>query len=141
MELDAAGAKFGRIIHPVQDRILRIAVAPLEVVGRILEPRIDAESAAEAMEVIEELVGSGLSLLVIVSDWLMPGVRGDEFLTEVNQKFPGIVKILLTGQADDAAIQRAWRNADIHRCLAKPWNPEELFETIGSGLTLLEQRG
>ncbi len=100
-----------------------------------------AESAAEAMEVIEELVGSGLSLLVIVSDWLMPGVRGDEFLTEVNQKFPGIVKILLTGQADDAAIQRAWRNADIHRCLAKPWNPEELFETIGSGLTLLEQRG
>ncbi|MBD1209264.1 MAG: response regulator [Ignavibacteria bacterium] len=99
-----------------------------------------AESAKEAIEVIEDLVGNGLRLLVIVSDWLMPGVRGDEFLIEVNERFPGIIKVLLTGQADDAAIQRAWEVAQIHRCLAKPWSPEELFETIQSGLTLLEEK-
>jgi CheY-like chemotaxis protein len=99
-----------------------------------------AESASEATEVIEDLVGNGLRLLVIVSDWLMPGVRGDEFLIEVNERFPGIIKVLLTGQADDAAIQRAWNVAQIHRCLAKPWSPEELFETIQSGLTLLEEK-
>jgi CheY-like chemotaxis protein len=99
-----------------------------------------AESASEAIEVIEDLVGNGLRLLVIVSDWLMPGVRGDEFLIEVNERFPGIIKVLLTGQADDAAIQRAWNVAQIHRCLAKPWSPEELFETIQSGLTLLEEK-
>jgi len=99
-----------------------------------------AESAKEAIEVIEDLVGNGLRLLVIVSDWLMPGVRGDEFLIEVNERFPGIIKVLLTGQADDAAIQRAWNVAQIHRCLAKPWSPEELFETIQSGLTLLEEK-
>jgi len=99
-----------------------------------------AESAKEAIEVIEDLVGNGLRLLVIVSDWLMPGVRGDEFLIEVNERFPGIIKVLLTGQADDAAIQRAWEMAQIHRCLAKPWSPEELFETIRSGLTLLEEK-
>lgn len=99
-----------------------------------------AESAKEAIEVIEDLVGNGLRLLVIVSDWLMPGVRGDEFLIEVNERFPGIIKVLLTGQADDAAIQRAWEVAQIHRCLAKPWSPEELFETIQSGLILLEEK-
>jgi CheY-like chemotaxis protein len=99
-----------------------------------------AESASEAIEVIEDLVGNGLRLLVIVSDWLMPDVRGDEFLIEVNERFPGIIKVLLTGQADDAAIQRAWEMAQIHRCLAKPWSPEELFETIQSGLTLLEEK-
>lgn len=98
-----------------------------------------AESAAEAIEVIEDLVSNGLRLLVIVSDWLMPGVRGDEFLIEVNERFPGIIKVLLTGQADDTAIQRAWDVAQIHRCLAKPWSPEELFETIHSGLTVLEE--
>jgi CheY-like chemotaxis protein len=99
-----------------------------------------AESAHEAIEVIEDLVDNGLRLLVIVSDWLMPGVRGDEFLIEVNERFPGIIKVLLTGQADDAAIQRAWEVAQIHRCLAKPWSPEELFETIQSGLILLEEK-
>ena len=42
--------------------------------------------------------------IIIVSDWLMPGMKGDEFLIQVHQKFPHIVKVLLTGQADSEAI-------------------------------------
>ena len=39
-----------------------------------------AESAEEALELLDELAEHGHSLLVIVSDWLMPGMKGDEFI-------------------------------------------------------------
>jgi CheY-like chemotaxis protein len=39
-----------------------------------------AESAEEALELLDELSEQGHRLLVIVSDWLMPGMKGDYFL-------------------------------------------------------------
>ena len=93
-----------------------------------------AESADEAMELIDELQDENSDVIVIVSDWLMPRVRGDEFLIQVHQKFPKVVKVMLTGQADESAVQRALEQANLHRCLSKPWHSEELVETILSGL-------
>jgi CheY-like chemotaxis protein len=97
-----------------------------------------AESAEEAWEVIDEFYEDEVELLVIVSDWLMPGIKGDEFLIAVHQKFPKIIKVILTGQADDEAIERAKREANLYRCLRKPWQTEELIETIRSGLEKYE---
>ena len=93
-----------------------------------------ASDANEAWEVLEDLVAEDLEVLIIVSDWLMPGMKGDEFLIQVHQKYPEIVTVLLTGQADQAAIARAQEFANLHRCLHKPWNEEELTNAILSGL-------
>ncbi|KHD06435.1 chemotaxis protein CheY [Candidatus Thiomargarita nelsonii] len=90
-----------------------------------------AESAEEAMELIEEF---NEAIRVIISDWLMPGKKGDEFLIEVHKHYPQIVKIMLTGQADDAAVERAKKQANLHRCLAKPWHETEFVEALTSGL-------
>lgn len=97
-----------------------------------------AESAAEAWEIIEELHDDGIEILVIVSDWLMPKTKGDELLIEIHQKFPRIVKVLLTGHADQQAITRCCEQANLYRCLVKPWTEHELIETIESGLELLQ---
>jgi CheY-like chemotaxis protein len=93
-----------------------------------------AESAEEAWEVIEELVEDGVKIVVIVSDWLMPGVKGDEFLIRVHEQHPDIVKIMLTGQADETAVARAKIEANLHSCLYKPWSEQELVDAITSGL-------
>jgi CheY-like chemotaxis protein len=93
-----------------------------------------ASDADEAWEVLEDLVSDGVEVLIIVSDWLMPGMKGDEFLIQVHQKYPQIVKVMLTGQADQAAIDRAQQHANLHRCLHKPWSEEELANIILSGL-------
>ncbi|HIE02598.1 MAG: response regulator [Candidatus Parabeggiatoa sp.] len=95
-----------------------------------------AESADEALEIIEELYEEDHEIIVIVSDWLMPGMKGDEFLIQVHEKYPNIVKVMLTGQADDDAIERAQNEAHLHRCLYKPWNAKELIETIRSGIVV-----
>ncbi|MCA1993938.1 MAG: response regulator [Coleofasciculus sp. S288] len=96
-----------------------------------------AESADEALEIIEEFQEDEIDILVIVSDWLMPGIKGDEFLINVHQKYPNIIKIMLTGQADQEAVERAKKQASLHSCLHKPWEGKELIETIKSGLAKL----
>ncbi len=93
-----------------------------------------AENGEDALEIIQELMDEDVEIIIIVSDWLMPGMRGDEFLIEVHKRFPSIVKVMLTGQADDEAIERARDEANLHRCLAKPWSETELFETIESAM-------
>ena len=71
---------------------------------------------------------------MIVSDWLMPGMKGDEFLVQAHRRFPTVVKILLSGQAEQAAVDRARREAGLHEFLAKPWNAQELVKAIDQGL-------
>lgn len=93
-----------------------------------------SENAEEALEIVEELQSENTDVLVIVSDWLMPGMKGDEFLTEIHKKFPRVVKILLTGQADEAAVERAKTQANLHRYLQKPWSEKELIDCIQEGL-------
>ncbi|MDQ2097112.1 MAG: response regulator [Tychonema bourrellyi B0820] len=95
-----------------------------------------AESADEALEVIEGFQGED-QVIVVVSDWLMPGIKGDELLIRIHEKHPKIVKVMLTGQADTAAIQRAVEHADLFCCLYKPWTSEDLIKTIKSGLAKL----
>ena len=98
-----------------------------------------AESADEALEVIEELYEEGVKILLIVSDWLMPNMKGDEFLIQVHQRFPDIVKVLLTGQASEEAIERTRKYANLHRYLPKPWDEATLIEALESGLEGMDE--
>jgi DNA-binding NtrC family response regulator len=94
-----------------------------------------AESADEALEIIDEIQQKeDIDILVIVSDWLMPGIKGDEFLIEVHKRYPKIVKVMLTGQADQSAIDKVKKEADLYSCLYKPWDGQQLIQTIKSGL-------
>ncbi len=93
-----------------------------------------AQSGDEAWEVIEDLHRDGIKILIIVSDWLMPNMKGDELLIQVHHKYPDIVKVMLTGQADHEAIERTEQLANLYRCLHKPWTEDDLIETLLHGL-------
>lgn len=98
-----------------------------------------ALSGNEALEVIDELVGCGVNIILIISDWLMPGLRGDAFLEEVHGRYPETVKIILSGQADESAIQSARGKAGLFRYIQKPWDKEHLISIVESGLRKGEQ--
>jgi DNA-binding NtrC family response regulator len=93
-----------------------------------------AESVDEAWEVINELRDDQIDILIVLSDWLMPSIRGDEFLAQVHQKFPKIVTVLLSGQADQAAVENARQTANLYAYVAKPWEEDRLISVIRSGL-------
>jgi response regulator RpfG family c-di-GMP phosphodiesterase len=99
-----------------------------------------AENAEEGMEIIDELCNEQVDVLIIVSDWLMPGKKGDEFLIDVHKKYPNIVKVMLTGQADQSAIENAVKNAKLHSLINKPWTAKELETVIRKGLSDIEKK-
>jgi CheY-like chemotaxis protein len=98
-----------------------------------------AENADEALEILDEIEDDRANVLVVVSDWLMPGMKGDEFLIQVHKRFPKVVKIMLTGQAEESAMKRALQEAELHQLFAKPWDDRELIESIKSGLKKIEK--
>jgi DNA-binding NtrC family response regulator len=96
-----------------------------------------AENACEGLTLIDELINDENIIIIIVSDWLMPGIKGDEFLIKVHQKYPKIIKIMLTGMANDEAVENARKNADLYQYINKPWTENELIDVIKSGLEKL----
>lgn len=64
----------------------------------------------------------------------MPGVRGDELLIQVHHRFPKIIAVMLTGQADEVAIERARKEANLYAFITKPWTESELKKIIVSAL-------
>jgi DNA-binding NtrC family response regulator len=93
-----------------------------------------AQDAKEAFEIMNQLKIDSVEVLVIISDWLMPGMRGDEFLCKVHETSPNILKLMLTGQADQKAIRNAVKNANLIHCFKKPWDKNELVEVIEKGI-------
>ena len=90
-----------------------------------------AESAEEALEIIDELRdGNEEVIYVVISDWLMPGMKGDELLTEVRKKVKNVKTILLTGHVDSKIVQSIERTGNDIRCIYKPWNEAELIDLI-----------
>jgi DNA-binding NtrC family response regulator len=89
-----------------------------------------AESAEEALEIIDELEEDDIEIAIIVSDWLMPGMKGDKLLLQVDLKYPRVVKVLLTGQADQESVDTLEELADQFTLVPKPWNKEELISII-----------
>ena len=94
-----------------------------------------ADNAEDALEAIEELQEDNMEVCVVISDWIMPGMKGDEFLIKLHHLNPNIIKIMLTGQADESAIERAKNEADLYACFYKPWAHQELINTIKEALT------
>lgn len=94
-----------------------------------------AESGEEALEVLEELQSDGLEIAVVISDQVMPGLKGDELLSQIHIQYPNILKIMLTGQASVDAVGNAVNSANLYRYIAKPWNAIDLNLTVKEALT------
>ena len=89
-----------------------------------------AQGGEEALELIEEIRADGQEVAVIISDQLMPGMKGDEFLIEAHKRVPDTYKILLTGQATLDAVRNAINNARLYRYVMKPWREDDLMLTV-----------
>ena len=92
----------------------------------------ECESADEAFELINELDSKGDFISVIISDHIMPGKSGVEFLTTINNdsRFKLTKKMLLTGQATHQDTITAINQANIEKYIEKPWKSEELVESV-----------
>jgi diguanylate cyclase (GGDEF)-like protein len=89
-----------------------------------------AQSAKDALEMVDELQRDNEPLAVVIADQIMPGMKGVELLEEVNRRSPGTTKILLTGQAGLDAVVAAINKAGLNRYIPKPWDEPDLRLTV-----------
>lgn len=88
-----------------------------------------AENGVEALKMMDQQ-----SIAIIVSDMRMPGMDGAQLLTEVQQRHPQTIRIMLTGHAEEEAILRTVNV--VHQLLAKPCEPNTLKQTLQRSSTL-----
>jgi signal transduction histidine kinase len=93
-----------------------------------------AESGAEALELIEELNDEGIEIPIMISDYIMPGIKGDELLEKVHEISPKTLNILLTGQASIDGIGNAINKGNLYRFIPKPWDSNDLALTVSEAL-------
>lgn len=71
---------------------------------------------------------------LVISDFLMPGMNGLEFLHSVKEIHQDATLILLTGYADKENAIKAINEIGLYYYIEKPWNNEELVKIIYNGL-------
>lgn len=91
-----------------------------------------ANSGAEALEVVKELITRGDQVALLIADQRMPGMSGTEYLVEARKIAPAAKRVLLTAYADTSAAITAINDVALDYYLLKPWDPpeEELYPVV-----------
>lgn len=86
---------------------------------------VGTTSPLEALETIGRDV-----IAVLLADQRMPEMPGTELIRRALEIRPGIIPIILTGYTDVEALAKAVNLGRVYRYLSKPWDRDELRETI-----------
>lgn len=70
----------------------------------------------------------------IISDLLMPGVNGLDFLRQTMDLQPDAIRIVITGYGDLPAAIAAINDVKVFRFVSKPWDDAEFQLTVSSAL-------
>jgi putative nucleotidyltransferase with HDIG domain len=90
-----------------------------------------AESGEEALQILETA-----PFEVIVTDMRMPGMHGAALLEKVRERFPEVVRIVLSGHSEQELTLKSVRTA--HQYLSKPCDADTLKNTISRAFALRE---
>lgn len=127
---------------PTRYRILLVDDEPFMLAGlrRVFyrEP-FDLVLATSGRQALEEFARQQFD--VVISDEQMPGITGIELLTEVHERWPRTIRILLTGHATLGLAVRAVNEGHVFSFLTKPCPEEQLLQTVGQALRLRELEG
>lgn len=101
----------------------------LSGISRMLRDKRDiwdlvlAHSGQEALNILAQ---SGFD--IVVTDMLMPGMNGAELLGKIMHLYPDMIRVVLSGQADNRAILSSV--SATHQFLAKPCDADTLRSTL-----------
>jgi len=86
---------------------------------------LSASSGEEALRILRQR-----EVDLIIADYRMCGMNGIEFFRQARQIQPDAVRIILSGYAEIRVLTDAINEGNIYRFIFKPWNDDELRNTI-----------
>jgi DNA-binding NtrC family response regulator len=95
-----------------------------------------ATNAQDALATIKRLEEQGTTTVLLISDWLMPGMRGDELLRIVHADYPSIKLALLSGHAEEAQMKALAEEVGLLAYLHKPYLRTQLVDIVRAAFAL-----
>ncbi len=86
---------------------------------------ITCESPAQALHEIDRQ-----PLALVLADYRMPGINGVELLEYCRLRRPATMRIIMSGYSERDILLEAINRASVFRYLCKPWNSEELLDSV-----------
>ncbi|MDA3940339.1 MAG: response regulator [Spirochaetia bacterium] len=71
---------------------------------------------------------------ILISDHKMPEMTGTVLLAQVKNRFPGVIRILMSGFADMSIMVEAINQGEVFRFIPKPWKKGELERIISEAV-------
>lgn len=84
-----------------------------------------AENGKQALEMLEKD-----TVDLIISDMRMPNMDGYKFLSEVKEKYPNVIRIILSGYSDEEIIFKALLKNIAKFYAFKPWENDKLIKLV-----------
>jgi serine phosphatase RsbU (regulator of sigma subunit) len=100
---------------------------------RQLRNQFSIDTALSGEDALKQVLENG-PYAVIVSDFMMPGMNGIEFLSRVKKSNPDTVRMMLTGTADMPTAIRAVNEGSIFQFHPKPCPADTLCQAIQSAI-------
>ncbi|WP_289149340.1 sigma-54 dependent transcriptional regulator [uncultured Salipiger sp.] len=94
---------------------------------------LEGTDAEEAWRLMEENW-----VQVVVSDQRMPGRTGVELLSDVRDRWPETVRIIVTGYTESSDMIDAINKAGIYQFITKPWHPDQFLMAVRNAARLFE---
>ena len=93
-----------------------------------------AQNVDEAITVIDDLINQNVKVILLLSDWYMPGKNADILVHYIKSKNPIVRVIVLSGQLDITKAGQMLEEHIIDRVIMKPWDEAALVSQIKSFL-------
>ena len=89
-----------------------------------------AEGSEDALSTLDVLDLSRNDMLLIVSDWLMPNINGEDLIKLIEHRWGPIMTIVLSGHITPEAKERLVSLQQVISVMSKPWDGEKLTRLI-----------
>lgn len=93
---------------------------------------LEAQNGGEALDLAEHHPGS---IDVLVTDVIMPQIRGLELAKRVTELHPDICVIFMSGYSEDALLENRLLSQGDMTLVQKPFDPEDLAQKIRESLS------
>lgn len=85
-----------------------------------------ATNGIEALEVIDDLKRENKNLFLVITDWLMPNMNGEQLLYRLDEISPDTHKIVITGEMNENELATLQNRKSVDRIFLKPWSKDQL---------------
>lgn len=109
----------------------------LNALLRELQDDYDVEAFSDPHEALRRCRELSFDLAIV--DYKMPEMNGVEFLKQFSKVLPDAISLMLSGEADFAAMIATINETHVYRFISKPWDSGELAAALAEALAHRDQ--